>query len=152
MRARLGASLICKTFHTSFSLPLHVYLNFSFLFWTSFFLVTHSFIVMVSTKAPGLEALDMELQTVGQNVPQNQNAGTALDNSDMHRMGKVQELKVRLHDYNTGIIYLTYQIEKLTTRGCSKFCFCFAGNMGVYFNVSIEMLQRVKESMTNRFD
>ncbi|KAJ6079211.1 hypothetical protein N7467_008964 [Penicillium canescens] len=51
---------------------------------------------MVSTKAPGLEALDMEMQTVGQNVPQNQNAGTALDNSDMHRMGKVQELKRNL--------------------------------------------------------
>jgi hypothetical protein len=68
---------------------------------------------MVSTKAPGLEAMDMELQHVGQNVPQNQTAGTALDNSDMHRMGKIQELKVRLLGYIAGVFYLIYQNREI---------------------------------------
>ena len=68
---------------------------------------------MVTTKAPGLEAMDMELQNIGQHVPQNQTAGTALDNSDMHRMGKVQELKVRLHGYITGVFYLISQNREI---------------------------------------
>lgn len=51
--------------------------------------------MQASTKAPGLEALDMEgNQPVDQDGSQKE--GTALDDHDMHRMGKVQELKVCL--------------------------------------------------------
>jgi hypothetical protein len=62
---------------------------------------------MVPTKAPGLEALDMELQQVGPNVSRGKNAPTALDNDDMHRMGKVQQLKVQRLGHITGPPWLT---------------------------------------------
>lgn len=47
-----------------------------------------------ATKAPMSETMDTEIQPMDQHVPQDEKSGTALDDNDMHRMGKVQELKV----------------------------------------------------------
>lgn len=56
--------------------------------------------MQASDKALGLETLDMDERLMDQGVLQHTEAGvgagTALDDGDMHRMGKVQELKACL--------------------------------------------------------
>ena len=60
----------------------------------------YTFITQASDKALGLELLDMDERLMDHGIQQAQagaGAGTALDDGDMHRMGKVQELKACLH-------------------------------------------------------
>lgn len=45
------------------------------------------------TKSTRLETMDMEVHPLDQDVPPTQK-GTVLDDHDMQRMGKIQELKV----------------------------------------------------------
>lgn len=48
---------------------------------------------MAATKTTALETTDIELTHRDQDTPQKE--GTVLDDDEMHRMGKVQEFKVR---------------------------------------------------------
>jgi hypothetical protein len=50
---------------------------------------------MASVKASGLEMLDTELQSMDRDVASpDPKTGTVVDDHDMQRMGKAQELKV----------------------------------------------------------
>lgn len=49
-----------------------------------------------ASKSSRSGTVDMEIKPMDQGVPQDQNSGTAMDDSDMQRMGKAQELKVCL--------------------------------------------------------
>lgn len=96
-------------------------------------------------KSTRLETMDMEVHPLDQDVPPTQK-GTVLDDHDMQRMGKIQELKVcRLLSAETGppplieVEPLNSHIPrpaKYATGGCLEFCFDFTGNVGVHFDVS----------------
>jgi hypothetical protein len=56
----------------------------------------------MQTKAPRLGTLDVEVHATFPGLSGSSHggpvqSGTVLDDNDMHRMGKVQELKVRFH-------------------------------------------------------
>jgi hypothetical protein len=82
--------------------------------------------------------MDMEVHPLDQDVPPTQK-GTVLDDHDMQRMGKIQELKVcRLfqpHVASTPQSHIP-RIAKYATGGCLEFCFDFTSNVGVHFDVS----------------
>jgi hypothetical protein len=52
--------------------------------------------MQVHTKPPRLGTMDVEVNSPALSHEGGRQAGTVLDDTDMHRMGKVQELKVCL--------------------------------------------------------
>lgn len=59
-------------------------------------------VMPMSSKAPGSRAVDMELQFTDHDLSRGQKLAEALDDNDMHRMGKVQQFKVCLSTRSIG--------------------------------------------------
>lgn len=91
---------------------------------------------MAATKTTALETMDIELTHRDQDTPQK--SGTVVDDDEMHRMGKVQEFKVRRPWRRTvqhGHSHVS--LEKYATPGSIKFRIGLASDMGISYHVSI---------------
>lgn len=93
-----------------------------------------------SDKTLGLRYRDLEDRPMDHDVLQQAqvgaDAGTVLDDDDMHRMGRVQEFKACLSLPLHCIDFSHSQTEKSTTIGCIEFCFGPASDLGISSNVS----------------
>lgn len=83
-----------------------------------------------SIKATALETLDMGID--GRNPGSSRQGGTALDDDEMHRMGKVQEFKVCSPFVGiTSTANVLLLIEKHATSCGIELCISLASHLGI---------------------